>query len=1364
MRKDHDGGTQRFAVFPLPGSDPPAGATVVVSATPHLGGHGAGDKVVRSWSDIRTSKGSSGSARVPSPLLGDGPRLSPGLLAPALARLVESAPAPWSRLFHGEAAAICAQVLAFDIDAEGHAFDVAMDEDEDAAVALLGALTDQVGDWLARLRAARPAAFEETLNRLDARLGLEGSARGLETLTRLIPSTDGEALSQEEAAGGFGNLNPRLVARARRTGLRAAHRRLVHALGSLRKIAAEVLEARLAERSIDPTLGLILAELKALVEVEARINLFARRHLAFYYGDMLGQAPAPAAVERALVHLPPGVRLMRLPAQTGLLARTADGRLRRFETETEAVISPARVSATAVITYETDRQVSLYATLGAITGVRAAIEPVVVQPLDRGLFIAPHLPQPEMGFDLSSAMFDLPEGDREIEVGIEMRRASNLPAHVAVRASSPAPAGDGPDPNVLLELRADPGLVAACGFESLDEGAAVIAGIVTEEARRRCVVPSMSLILEVIASRMVDPDGLRVLLGRIVTLAVVEGAPWPDGTYWKMLSDLIDAARPVLTGERTAGQASVVLESLSRKDGSFVFSPADVFQKFFADAFAVTLSGKGGPIKPATLRLLPGAGPEGGAGFRLRLTVPSDRSAIATPPPPPGVAPDPLGAPTLSLRYAPDARICPVSFFERYAIIRMHLRVRADGLTRLAAFNDDGAVAPDQTFMPFGARAGDGSTFVVAAPEMARKPVTAIRLRLDWSDLLVAAGGFETRYALYPPEMERPDPKVAVDYLSRDRWRIVSPKPVPMIASDPVTGRLYSAWEFSGPIPGKTLPVSGTTPGVVPRARGALQAGAIRLTLSGSGEGFGQARYPLAMVDAMRPRLIPRIASVVPPRIAPRPVPDPPWLPRASGLRLGYEAEEVLDLAAPESARPGDHLVQVGPFGRVEMFPARAGREVTLFPPRLGLATLMVQVTGPYALNQLGLLFDIADAGHFRRASRLVPLTWHYLGPSGWTALPPDAIASDTTDGLRRSGVVTLDLPDDAKSDSTEMPGGGYWVAVSVAGSRYKDLPRVAGIRTNGVWVAATDGAHATEGDSARNWVLEQPIAGLPPPLEVGRRAPPRAAEDQLGFRARVSERLRHRGRAVTPWDIERLVLQEFPEVWMAKCLPHLSSRSPRPQPGQMTIVVVRHPPEGFGPSLPKQGRLESPAPEARLFDGGTLDRIRKFLEDRAPVFAGMEVVNPAFDRLRVRLSLRFRRFRDDGALSARVRTEIDRLLTVWTAPPAIGRFGWTLDVESLRARIAADDDIEALTEFSVLHLTADDAGHYVLSDTAQADGRGPHGPVIRPSRPWALPISAGDHAFTELVRSATIPPSQSGIGRLRVGDMLIVGQEARPQ
>ena len=37
----------------------------------------------------------------------------------------------------------------------------------------------------------------------------------------------------------------------------------------------------------------------------------------------------------------------------------------------------------------------------------------------------------------------------------------------------------------------------------------------------------------------------------------------------------------------------------------------------------------------------------------------------------------------------------------------------------------------------------------------------------------------------------------------------------------------------------------------------------------------------------------------------------------------------------------------------------------------------------------------------------------------------------------------------------------------------------------------------------------------------------------------RISERLRHKGRAITRFDYERITLEQFPEIWKVKCINH---------------------------------------------------------------------------------------------------------------------------------------------------------------------------------------------------------------------------------
>ncbi|WP_132463070.1 hypothetical protein [Rhodovulum marinum] len=203
-----------------------------------------------------------------------------------------------------------------------------------------------------------------------------------------------------------------------------------------------------------------------------------------------------------------------------------------------------------------------------------------------------------------------------------------------------------------------------------------------------------------------------------------------------------------------------------------------------------------------------------------------------------------------------------------------------------------------------------------------------------------------------------------------------------------------------------------------------------------------------------------------------------------------------------------------------------------------------------------------------------------------------------------------------------------------------------------------------------------------------------------------------------------------------------------------MTLVAVRRAPEtGTG----------TWAPRAHLFDVNTLRRIRDFLAAHAPGFARIEAVNPAFERLQVRATLAFDAFRDDGAMARRVNAEIARYLSVWTAPPAMARFGWSLNARALCAHIEAFDFVRGVTDFSVLHLSGDDDGTYALLDTAQSDGRGPHGPAIRPARPWSLPLSVRDHALATAPEIRPEDPVQSGIGRLSIGDMFIVRQRTNP-
>lgn len=1302
--------------------------------------------MIYDWSEIRVTLEAAADRRLPAPLISDAPLIRPASLAENLAELLAHAPQPWRDTLRREPAVVAAQIAAFRLDDAIMGYDLAAEAGPEALVRHIADLARRLDDWLNRVRTQLPGPFAETLDALDRGMNLRKRVADMaEATVSSMTALFRNSLSADAVAG------PRdAVAQARyvRSWLSAAHRQLIHAIGSLQPTARLVFEERLKAGTIEPAVGLLLAELAAAGVVDARLNLFTRRHTGFYYRDILGQKPAEAATEHVLLHLPPSTARRYLPKGTSLTARGEDGQTERFCTESRLPLTSARVTDTAGITYETDPQVSLYTTLGAITGIRAGIDRSEDLPLGRGVFVAPNDTPVDMGLDIASDMFRLREGRRQIELRLNMRRATPLRATSIPNATPPGPE---PDPHIRLELQSDPELVLACGFASLEEGIDRIVEEVEQLARARGCSPSLSLIYEAMVRKTLGVEPLRQLLGRIFTLGLVEGTPWPTGEYWAVLKQRIDASQAALSGQRlvtpntsemfwhrSAEGNSILGEAFALNgDGTFIFSPDDVFQKFLSDAFKVTLSTADGPVRPDVLQVLPN-GPDAPAGFTLRMTLEPDVAPIMPP------AETPETAPVMSLRYAPGARICPASFFERYELENIAMRVKATDLKTFAAFSDDGPVAPDQSFLPFTSRPTDGSTLTIAAPEMALKPVSSVSLAVTWADLPGTSEGFDEHYAQYPEGTEIPSPELQMDYLSGGKWKRLRDAATPLADRDAATRTLLSDWRRTGNFDSPAIPDDSIAAMTLPKSRGNVRGGALRLTLAGTANGFGRNLYPRALAQAMRPSLIPMLK---------RPLPKPPYLPRIASLRLGYEARATIELSAPDSARPRDRLYQITPFARARLFPERTGRRATVFPPRLGYASLFIKITGPGANKRLSLLFDIADSGHSRIAREQVPLVWHYLTADGWTALPQTEISSDTTDGLLRSGTINVDLPDDAGSNTAIMPGGGLWLAVSATRRGFDTHPVLSRVNTNGIWVEAVDAGGRNRG-GARVWSFDPGVPGTGKPVEVARRTPPRPSEDNPAFRARVSERLRHRKRAVTPWDIERLVLDEFPEVWRVKCLPHLTHDTAAPCPGAATVVAVRRPPI-FDDTA-------SNVSQELLFDVGKLERISGYIKRHAPAFARFEVVNPGFDRLHVRAKVRFAEYSDDGALAFRLRAYLAHQLSVWTAPEDISRFGWSLNVSLLRARISALSYIEDVTDFSVLHFTSDDEGAYRLADTAQSDGRGPHGTVIQPSRPWALALSAQNHAITATDYKRNIPPSQSGIGRLKIGDMLVVGQEAK--
>ncbi|HEX2580474.1 MAG TPA: hypothetical protein VHL08_00675 [Dongiaceae bacterium] len=312
-------------------------------------------------------------------------------------------------------------------------------------------------------------------------------------------------------------------------------------------------------------------------------------------------------------------------------------------------------------------------------------------------------------------------------------------------------------------------------------------------------------------------------------------------------------------------------------------------------------------------------------------------------------------------------------------------------------------------------------------------------------------------------------------------------------------------------------------------------------------------------------------------------------------------------------------------------------------PPLLALpevkAELEVSFSDLALPQELTLLFHVAEKHSLEKKPPAV--TWHYCDENG---LPLDgAVVHDATHGLSESGIVTLRLPASVQAEPASPPSGRYWLAVQPRGPA-EAYPNLLGIYPNAVtarWVAgSSDGAHLNNPLPAGSIIAPlEPVEGLgivrqPLPSFDGR-----PADSERGFQTWLGERLRHKERAVQPWDYERLVLERFPIIWQARTLS--AGKPSNTQPGKVLIYVVPGP--GGGPSLDP---LQPKAP------ADLLNTIQESLSGAASPFATITVANPRYVAVTVRASLLFSREIDPEEALTRLEGELIRYLSPWSLDP----------------------------------------------------------------------------------------------------------------
>ena len=226
--------------------------------------------------------------------------------------------------------------------------------------------------------------------------------------------------------------------------------------------------------------------------------------------------------------------------------------------------------------------------------------------------------------------------------------------------------------------------------------------------------------------------------------------------------------------------------------------------------------------------------------------------------------------------------------------------------------------------------------------------------------------------------------------------------------------------------------------------------------------------------------------------------------------------------------------------------------------------------TNLHTNESVNLLFTLDENALENDFATVTPVGWFYLRNNEWVAIDADDIASDTTNGFTRNGIVKLNVPNDFTTNNTVMPPAIAWILATVKeddldNNLIRNLSKMIDTVTNNS-TSATRQIDKTQSNLGpfilgagvvKDLVTRGPqIAALTQTLpSVGGLG----AENPQSYYLRISERLRHKSRPLSAWELERIILDNFPMLQYVKCINFKASswHMPKIEPQPDILVIV---------------------------------------------------------------------------------------------------------------------------------------------------------------------------------------------------------------
>jgi len=702
------------------------------------------------------------------------------------------------------------------------------------------------------------------------------------------------------------------------------------------------------------------------------------------------------------------------------------------------------------------------------------------------------------------------------------------------------------------------------------------------------------------------------------------------------------------------------------------------------------------------------------------------------------------------------------SFLQKLVIETIEIDARVENVRNLSVYNEYGLIDNSQPFYPFGPTPVKNSYFLLGNREIFSKKLDEFELNIDWFDLPETAGQFNQKYEVY--ERRYDEFKVQIGNLNDGQF-VMEDNSRPLFMTKEIIGSdklsdegLFTKYTLdSGDL--KSLGFnSSESMEIADQFSTNANAGFLKFVLDEPEDGFGQQKYQEILAKQMlkNARLINKAFVEDENEDSPElGFPEMPLIPMVSNIHINYKASDVIELT--QDAVNFQEINHIHPFGYEKIYPNIKYRDRLpyLLPQYEEDGYLLLGLKNCKKAEIISLLFQMTPVYYQDRDQYILPIIrWQYLTyNNNWKLLQGENILRDETDSFTKSGVIQIKIPSDISTMSQIMEPNKFWLRVSATGD-IQLLNHTLAIYPNATltrWVDQSDPSGLNTPFPPESIIaLDNKIHGVTSMIQPYESFGGKAEESNIEFYTRISERLRHKNRGWTAWDIERLVLNQFDDIEQVKCISGVTESNAQryeyldlhDDGGSFEVSYVNEM-EDFISSkvivviVPK--KLKYLKEHLTIANFRKLEQVKSFLKDKMSPFVTLKVRNPEFEYIRISCDIKFVDTGNEGLYIARLKREITKFICPWYVDESDAlEFNKELQVQALKDYIKSLDFVVFITRFSVIQIIENGFQYHIVDSAASQDLT----QILKPYRPWSTFIPDQDHLINIVEEEIEVEPT----------------------